>query len=75
MGNFRHRQLSLVDQLFRALDTRGARRGGGCRAKMLAKEARQLPRSDAEPLRKIIDPPLVQRTFRNQPQRPGDGRP
>ena len=75
VGNFGHRELRLIDQLFCALDTGRAGRRGRCCAKVLVKEPRQLARTHTKPVRKIIHTLVVQSPFRDEPERPGNGCP
>lgn len=59
MRNLRHRKLGLINQPFCALDTGCACHSGGRRAKVLAKQPRQVTRSYTEPVGEIVDTALV----------------
>lgn len=67
MRNLRHGKLRLVDQPFSTLNTCCARHSGGRRAKVFAKQSRQMTRSYPEPIGKIVDTAFVQCAFGNQP--------
>src|SRR5262249_25832229 len=67
--NFSNRQRGLLDQLDGEMDAPRARNGARRSAQMFGEQPAKLARSDAESNRQRFYTALVQRSFRNQPER------